>query len=491
MNSCIDCFLVPAPAQATQATTAGLQASGLVASITLMCPEGQEAVIPGCRTLNADNLTTAAAVTAIAERAQAEYVLLYTGADTLRLGLHALERMLQVARCSAAVLTYADHYQLRHGALEKAPVIDYQRGSLRDEFNFGSLLLLRTDALKQAAAHINSGYRHAALYQLRLELSKLGEFTHINEYLYTDVLADTRASGEKIFDYQSPSAREAQLEMEDACTRYLKDVGAYLKPGDYEPVDITAGTFPVEATVIIPVLNRKRVIADAIASVLSQKCPFSFNLIIADNHSTDGTSEIIESHAKADPRLIHLIPGRDDLGIGGCWNLAADHSACGRFIIGLDSDDVFSSDGAIATIVSAFRREQCAMVVGGYVITDFNLNPLPPGEILHREWTDDNGRNNLLRVNGIGGPRAFFTPVFRSIHLPNTCYGEDYAMGMAISRHYRVGRIWQALTCARRWDDNTDADLDIFRDNANNLYKDRTRTWELQARIALNKANNQ
>lgn len=259
-----------------------------------------------------------------------------------------------------------------------------------------------------------------------------------------------------------------------------------MEPGAYKTLNLKEGNFEVECTVIIPVLNRVRTIGDAIESVLKQKADFKYNLIVVDNHSTDGTSELIERYA-TDERVIHLIPERNDLGIGGCWNLGADDSRCGRFVIGLDSDDVYKTDQVLATMVAEFYRSGSAMVVGGYEITDFDLNILPPGKILHNEWTEDNGRNNLLRVNGIGGPRAFYTPVFREIHLPNTCYGEDYAMGLYISRHYHVGRVWDVMTCARRWDDNTDANLDVTAMNANNVYKDRIRTWELRARIAENK----
>ncbi|MGM9803543.1 MAG: glycosyltransferase family 2 protein [Muribaculaceae bacterium] len=481
----IDAFILHGSQAASQSTAAQLRQSALVQNVTLLDVTGK-AQVDGCTTVGIDALTSTDTVRKIAELAQQVYTLIYMNGDELRLGYHALQRMMQIACDSQAVMCYADRYQVRDGVTVKAPVIDYQQGSLRDEFDFGSVWLVSTSALKKAAAAITNNYRYAGLYDLRLRLSLMGELVHINEYLYCEVALDTRSSGEAIFDYQNPNNRACQIEMEQVVTNHLKQVGAYLAPGSYEPVNLAEGEFPVECTVIIPVLNRVRVIRDAIKSVLKQKAPFKYNLIIVDNHSTDGTTEAIDEFA-ADERVIHIIPRRTDLGIGGCWNLGVDDERCGRFVIGLDSDDVYKTDQVLATMVAEFYRSNSAMVVGGYEITDFDMNVLPPGEILHKEWTDDNGRNNLLRVNGIGGPRAFFTPVYRSLHLPNTCYGEDYAMGLYVSRRYRVGRVWEVMTCARRWDDNTDANLDVFKMNANNVYKDRIRTWELKARIAYNK----
>jgi len=420
------------------------------------------------------------AIVAAVRESLAPRVLLYTLPTPLTLGYRALERMLQVMGDTGATLVYADHYRMRNGKRTAAPVIDYQLGSLRDDHDMGSVLLIDAMALMAVAAELPTDYTAAALYDLRLRLSRRGAVEHIPEYLYTDEERDLRATGERIFDYCDPRNDQSQREMERACTEHLQAIGAYLDPDDYEPLDLHAGEFPVEMTVVIPVLNRKTVIGDAIASVLRQQCDFDFNIIVVDNHSTDGTSEVIDSIA--DERVIHLIPERDDLGIGGCWNLAAHDPRCGRFIMGLDSDDVYASEHVLATMVAQFYADNAALVTGTYRVVDRNLNSIPPGVIDHHEWTARNGRNNALHVNGFGGPRAFFTPVYRAMDLPNTCYGEDYAMCLRVSRRYRVGRVYEVMTLARRWDDNTDADLDIFRDNANNLYKDRIRTWEVVAR---------
>lgn len=482
----IDSFVIYSDTNAVRATVNGLRDSGIVAGCYVLNESADDVNVEGAKALAIDEKFSSSTMRLIAETAKEEYILIYSNGDVLNLGYHALERMLQIAKDSGAVMCYADRYQVKNGEAVKAPVIDYQQGSLRDDFEFGSLILIKTSALKCAAEAMSENYKFAGFYDLRLRLSELGELVHINEYLYSEVATDLRSSGEAIFDYQNPNNRGKQLEMEAAVTDYLKRVGAYLAPGVYEPLDLTEGEFPVECTVVIPVLNRVRVIRDAIKSVLKQKADFKYNLIIVDNHSTDGTSEAIDEFAD-DERVIHIIPERTDLGIGGCWNVGADDSRCGRFVIGLDSDDVYKTENVLSTMVAEFYRSNSAMVVGSYEITDFAMNILPPGAILHKEWTEENGRNNLLRVNGIGGPRAFFTPVYRKLHLPNTCYGEDYAMGLNISRRYHVGRVWDIMTCARRWEDNTDANLDTFKMNANNLYKDRTRTWELQARIAYNK----
>ncbi len=421
----------------------------------------------------------------IAAESNADYALVYTKTTTLELGYMALERLLQIAQDTEAGLVYADHYQVKGGELVKAPVIDYQKGSLRDDFDFGSVLFFDAAALKESVQRMTESYQHAGLYDLRLKLSQRYALVHANEYLYSEVEEDNRKSGEKQFDYVDPRNRDRQIEMEKACTQHLKEIGGYLKP-HFKDIDFNQGEFEVEASVIIPVRNRAATIGAAIESVLKQQTKFKFNLIVIDNHSTDGTTEAIDAF-KADGRVVHLVPERNDLGIGGCWNYGVNSKHCGKFAVQLDSDDLYKDEHTLQTIVDAFYEQKCAMVIGSYMMTDFDLNELPPGVIDHKEWTPDNGRNNALRINGLGAPRAFYTPVLRSIGLPNTSYGEDYAMGLNISRHYQIGRIYDVLYLCRRWGGNSDAALSIEKVNANNQYKDRIRTWELEARIALNK----
>lgn len=421
----------------------------------------------------------------IGEKTSAEYTLLYTKGGPLKLGLFALERMVQLAEDSRAGMVYADHYQLKEGKQQAAPVIDYQKGALRDDFDFGSVMLFRTSSLKAAIGRMKCEYQYAGLYDLRLKLSQTEKLVHINEYLYTEVETDIRKSGEKQFDYVDPRNRSRQIEMEQACTEHLKEIGGYLEPS-FAPIDFEQEVFEYEASVIIPVRNRIRTIRDAIRSVLMQQCDFKFNLIVIDNHSTDGTTEAIDEF-KADERLVHIIPERNDLGIGGCWNMGVHHPKCGKFAVQLDSDDVYKDEHTLSTMVKAFYEQQCGMVVGTYMMTDFDMKMLPPGIIDHREWTPDNGRNNALRINGLGAPRAFYTPLLRQIKVPNTSYGEDYALGLRFSRHHQIGRVYDVVYLCRRWEGNSDAALDIAKTNANNLYKDRIRTWELEARIQLNK----
>ena len=425
----------------------------------------------------------------VAASAAGEYLLLYTGNNHLEMGMFACERMIAIAEDTGADMLYADHYRLVNAPdgsqiRKRHPLIECQKGALRNDFDFGSVLVFRTVSFRRAVAQMDVDYEYAALYDLRLRMEKI---VHINEYLYTDVETDNRKSGEKQFDYVNPRNRDVQIEMEKVCTAHLKRIGAYLEPDFKEPDSCgLGGTFPVTASVVIPVFNRLRTVGDAVESALSQECAFPFNVIVVDNHSTDGTTDLLSSIAARDPRLIHVIPERNDLGIGGCWNMAVHHEMCGEYAVQLDSDDVYSGPDTLRKIVDAFRQQKCAMVVGTYQMTDFQMNPIPPGIIDHREWTEDNGRNNALRINGLGAPRAFWTPLLRTINLPNTSYGEDYALGLRISREYRIGRIYDVLYCCRRWEGNSDAALDVEKVNANNLYKDRIRTWELEARIRMN-----
>ncbi len=419
----------------------------------------------------------------ISASATAPYVLLYTKYDMLQLGYHALHRMLTVADDTQALMLYADHYIVTpDGTRSALPLIDCQLGSVRDDFQMGALLLIRTSALQDYLAQEDlKDYRHAALYDLRLYLSRRMLPVHMAEYLYTEVEQDTRLSGQKQFDYVDPRNRDRQIEMEQACTTHLKAIGAYLPAGDFDEPDYDEGTFEVEASVVIPVRNRVRTIEDAIRSVLQQETSFPFNLIVVDNQSTDGTTDVIR-RMSSDPRVVHIIPERDDLGIGGCWNLAVHSARVGRFVVQLDSDDLYSSPHTLQCMVDAFRRQHAAMVIGSYRMCDFQLNTLPPGLIDHREWTDTNGRNNALRINGLGAPRAFVTNVLRNIHIPNTSYGEDYALGLMISRRYRIGRIYDEMYLCRRWEGNSDAALSQDKINRNNFYKDQLRTQEIVAR---------
>lgn len=424
----------------------------------------------------------------IASDTSAEFILLYTRPSEVKVGRFAIDRMLAVAADTGADMVYADHYDAVDSIsddlsrLVKHPLIDCQKGALRDDFDFGGLLLFRTSSFKDVVRKMEKKRRWGAMYELRLRMSKI---VRINEYLYTEMLLDRRKSGEKQFDYVDPHNRDVQIEMEEICTDYLKSIGACLT-GDYKhPSTDVQYDFPVTATVVIPVYNRKSTIEDAVRSALSQQCSFPFNVIVVDNHSTDGTSDILDRIAAEDSRLVHLIPSDNDLGIGGCWNLAIDNPSCGEYAVQLDSDDLYSGPDTLGKIVAAFREQECAMVVGTYLMTDFNLNPIPPGVISHSEWTDDNGRNNALRINGLGAPRAFWTPLLRQYRFPNTSYGEDYAVGLRICREYRIGRIYDVLYHCRRWDGNSDAALDIEKVNANNLYKDRIRTWELEARLRM------
>ncbi len=483
----IDCFIPYTSDEQVSNTLKELLAEPLVDQVFFLSATPVTSQYTDCHCLVVPDLTSTTTMKAIADAAKSDFTFLYNKYDTLRLNYKAMQRLVGIARDTDAGMLYADHYHKSGDKRDKAPVIDYQLGSLRDDFDFGSVLFFNTRYLKEAASRMSESYRAAGFYDLRLLLSERYGIEHVNEYLYTDVEQDQRSSGEKIFDYCDPKNADSQKEMEAACTAHLKRIDAYLQPGDYRDVDFDVEQFPVEATVVIPVLNRVRVIGDAIKSVLMQKADFKFNLIIVDNHSTDGTTQAIDEAAKADPRVIHIIPERDDLGIGGCWNLAINDERCGKFAIGLDSDDVYATPDTLATMIAEFYKENAAMVCGTYMVTDADLHEIAPGVIDHHEWTPDNGRNNALHVNGLGGPRAFFTPIYRAINLPNTNYGEDYAMGLRISRDYRIGRVWTVMTCARRWDDNTDANLDIVKENANNLYKDRIRTWEVKARILKNK----
>lgn len=482
----INCFIAYKDKLQAQATVSQLLASELVNKIYLLSTDAQAESVDGCEMLTVDSLQSAQTVKTIAAHSDAKFSLIYTKYTTLELGQYALERFAGIAADTAAGMVYADYYQLVDGVRSNLPVIDYQVGSLRDDFNFGSVLFYNAALLKEAVAETSADYKFAGLYNLRLKVSQKAPLFHMNEYLYTEVEFDTRKSGEKIFDYVDPKNRAVQIEMEEACTDHLKCIGAYLAP-EFTKISFDESNFPVEASVIIPVRNRVKTIEDAIVSVLSQKTNFAFNLIIVDNFSNDGTTEIIQKHAAADARLVHIVPNRNDLGIGGCWNAGVDSPLCGKFAVQLDSDDIYQDENTLQTMVDAFYEQNCAMVVGSYTMTNFKLETIAPGLIDHKEWTPDNGRNNALRINGLGAPRAFYTPVLRAVKVPNTSYGEDYALGLNISRNFQIGRVYNSVYMCRRWEDNSDASLDVVKMNGHNFYKDKIRTIELMARINMQK----
>lgn len=468
---------------------AQLSKERVVKDIYVLAAEGMSVDTLPQRTqlLQADSLLSSATMRLITAQATADYALLYLKQSPLTLGYQAIERMLQVAEATDASMVYADHYSVEGGKTVKHPVIDYQLGSIRDDFDFGSVVLLNVKTLKDFAVQQGSDdYQFAGWYALRLFLSRQGKVFHLNEFLYTEEENDLRTSGEKQFDYVNPRNREVQIEMEQAATKHLSALNALVDTKLYTHPDFSEGHFPVEASVVIPVFNREKTVRDAVLSALSQRTDFPFNVIVVDNHSTDKTTEILDALA-SDDRLIHLIPERTDLGIGGCWNYAINDSHCGRFAVQLDSDDLYSSENTLQTIINAFHEQQAAMIVGSYRMCDFDLNTLPPGLISHSEWTEDNGCNNALRINGLGAPRAFFTPLARKLQFPNTSYGEDYAMGLAFSRRFRIGRIYDELYLCRRWGGNSDAVLSIEKVNANNLYKDQLRTIEVLARQRENR----
>jgi hypothetical protein len=481
----INCFLFCSDLTQTQKTVQQFLQSPLVKAVYLLCKQDATIQIEGCITLDVDTMYSSSTIRQIMQYADSTHTLIYTKDTYLELGQYALERFVHIANSSNAGLIYSDYYEIKGGIRSTHPLIDYQMGSVRDDFNFGSVLFFCSEHLKKAASEDLDNYLYAGFYSLRLAVSRVSELVHINEYLYAEVENDQRKSGEKQFDYVDPKNRSVQIEMEKACTAHLQKIGAYLAP-KFQSIAFDETEFVVEASVIIPVRNRVKTLKDAIQSILLQHTNFSFNLIIVDNFSDDGTTECIRDIAQTDPRVLHIIPSRKDLGIGGCWNVGVDSPQCGKFAIQLDSDDVYQDENTLQTIVNAFYEQNCAMVVGSYTMTNFALETIAPGLIDHREWTPENGRNNALRINGLGAPRAFYTPVLRKVKVPNTSYGEDYALGLTISRNYQIGRIYNSLYLCRRWDENSDAALDVVKMNGHNSYKDKIRTIEMMARITMN-----
>lgn len=397
--------------------------------------------------------------------------LLHIGGPDVKVdpGPGMIERMEQVIRETGAGWVYSD--------AAGHPRIDYQLGSIRDNFDFGPVVAVSQDAVREAGSRPETKW--GGFYDLRLRISEKRPIVRIPEPLYSASIADSRPAGEKQFDYVDPRNRDYQIEMERIATEHLKRIGAYLEPR-FHPVPPATEQFPVKASVVIPVKNRERTILDAVRSAIGQKTDFEFNVIVVDNHSTDATTEILRS--AADPRLIHIIPGRRDLAIGGCWNEAIHSEHCGRYVVQLDSDDLYINDAVLARIVGELEAGPYAMVVGSYTMVDFSLNVIPPGVIDHREWTRENGRNNALRINGLGAPRAFDTTVLRRIGFPNVSYGEDYAVALRISRDYEIGRIYDSVYLCRRWEGNSDSALPLEITNRYDAYKDWLRSVEIQAR---------
>ncbi len=478
----VTCFIPFSSKEESLITIQSMMDSGLVKKLVLVAKEDPKVGMAGVEWLQAGSLTATVTLKAAAGMVDTDYVAIYTKTQGMELGQNALHRMIKSMDESGAGMVYSDYFEKKDGKLNAHPVIEYQDGSLRDDFNFGSLLLYCATQFKDAVNRMTTSFDFAALYDLRLKVSQNARLVHLPEMLYTEEELDTRRSGEKMFDYVDPRNRAVQIEMEQACTLHLKDIEAWLEPR-FSTISFDKGEFSMEASVVIPVKNRVKTIKDAVASVLSQETKFPFNLIIVDNYSNDGTTEIIAEYAKNDPRVVHIIPQRKDLGIGGCWNEALNSPLCGKFAIQLDSDDLYIDNHVVQNIVDAFYEQNCAMVVGSYQMVNFKLEEIPPGLIDHKEWTPENGRNNALRINGLGAPRAFYTPVLRDIQVPNVSYGEDYALGLNISRYFQIGRIYNPLYLCRRWDDNSDASLDINKMNAHNFYKDKIRTLELWARL--------
>ena len=482
----INCFIPFCSETQVAGTIAALKAQAPVGKIFLLSTAGCQPEVAGCRTISVSGLNSTAAVRAIAGYSDTEYSLIFTKYTSLSFVYYALERMMQLMEDTGAAMAYSDHFNKVSDVVTPAPKIDCQFGALRDDFDFGSLLLYRSDVLRKAASEMDADYAYAGMYDLRLRASRMGELLHINEFSYYDVETDTRRSGEKLFDYVDPKNRAVQIEMEQACTEHLKAIGGYLAP-QFKPVDFSDEPCEYEASVIIPCRNRVRTVGDAIASALGQKTDFRYNVIVVDDNSTDGSVDVIKSFL-GDGKLIYIAQDPTWHAIGGNWNAALHHPKCGRFALQLDSDDVYYDENTVSKFVAAFRAQKCAMVVGTYRMTDFNMNTLPPGIIDHREWTPENGRNNALRINGLGAPRGFYAALLRQMNFPTTKYGEDYAVGLRISREYQIGRIYDVIYNCRRWEGNSDAALEIDKVNANNFYKDKIRTWELQARIAMNSA---
>jgi hypothetical protein len=436
-----------------------------------------------CTVFKIGPFTSSDTLKQINKSASSEFILLIISENEIELGQFAYERISSLSHSCNSGIIYSDYFDKDNDFLTPHPLVDYQAGSVRDNFNFGHIMFFRRDIFSEAANELTDGYKYAGLYNLRLNISIKYPIIRIPEYLYSTT--GNRIS-EKHFEYVDSKNRNVQIEMEEVFTNYLKRINAFIKP-PIDDLDLYSQDFKNEVSVIIPVKNRVRTISEAVNSVLSQKGNFPFNIIVVDNHSDDGTTEVLRSLAELNNNLIHLIPNEFNLGIGGCWNEGINHADCGRFAVQLDSDDIYSDDNTLQKVVDIFREDKCAMVIGSYKLTDFQYNLIPPGIVDHREWTEENGMNNALRINGFGAPRAFFTPLIRKINFPNVSYGEDYASVLAISRCFKIGRIYEPIYICRRWEGNSDASLSIEKENSHNFYKDKIRTLEILIRQQINK----
>ena len=462
--------------------------SGLVEDIFLLCQEQVQLEIPGCRLLVTELLSSQQTLMSLLDNIRTTYLLVMSGFAQASLEPGALEKFLATAEQTKAGIVYSDFYDANKKYKAHHPLNDYQLGSARDDFDFGTLMLFSVPAIRKALRDYGPipSIRYAGFYDIRLKVSIDHSIYRLPEPLYSVAGIETSGS-EKIFTYVDPKNAAVQKEMEVVFTDYLKNIGAYLPPHRPRETKGKPDTFPVEASVIIPVRNRVKTIVEALHSALSQETDFPFNIIVVDNHSTDGTTTILSDLAGKHSALHHIVPARTDLGIGGCWNEALFSQVCGCYVIQLDSDDLYSMPKTLQKIIDMIHGNNYAMVIGSYTIVDFNLNEIPPGLIDHREWTDENGHNNALRVNGLGAPRAFDTTMVRGVEFLNVSYGEDYAAALQISREHLIGRIYESLYLCRRWQGNTDASLSIDEINKNNAFKDKIRTDEILARQEMNR----
>ncbi len=485
MQNSITAFIPYSGNDFTQKTIESLRSSTLIKKIFLLSQTIIHEKPENAEVLRVDSLNSSSTIKLISANTKSEFILFLTQDTLIQLGQFALERFVSAANATGSGIVYSDYFDIKNNTAFPHPVIDYQFGSVRDDFSFGPILFFDKTAFSKASKGISRDFKYAGLYALRLAISRHHTITRIPEFLYSSIETDERKSGEKLFDYVNPKNRDVQIEMEKAVTAHLKKIKVYLEP-KFKKINLSKGEFKYEASVIIPVKNRAKTIGDAVKSVLKQKTDFPFNLIVVDNHSTDGTSSILREDSAKDKRVFHVVPSRTDLGIGGCWNEGVHNQNCGRFSVQLDSDDIYKDETTLQKIIDVFRKEKCAVVIGSYQLTDFNLNEIPPGLIDHKEWTPDNGRNNALRINGLGAPRAYYTPILRKVKIPNVSYGEDYAVVLAMSRDYQIGRIYESIYVCRRWEGNSDASLSIEKQNAHNTYKDRIRTFEMLARQRKN-----